>query len=225
MKYLILLILTIVSAVSCSSKPVPAWQQDSYVSMESYIANYLTGNGKFAERHFEKMVDALKMTTDPDEVVKAYLLKCSLERATFVESGCGELQEYFPLLQDPGNIELYYFLSGASKSSGDFPERYRKVYEAVTGRCDTGALNQLLKSEKSHIALMVSTAYAVKNGCYDAETIGISLKTASKNGWFVPAVKYLAILQSYYDKTGDVKNRDLIKKRLELMLKRDNQEY
>ena len=225
MKYWILLIAAIFSVFSCSSKQAPAWQQDSYVSMENYISNYLTGNLKFAERHFEKMVDALKMTTDPDEVVKAYLLKCSLEKATFVESGCEELQEYFPLLQDPVNIKLFYFLSGASKSSDDVPERYRKVYEAVTGRCDTGALNPLLKSEKNHIAVMVSTAYAVKNGCYDAETITISLKTVSKNGWFVPAVKYLAILQNYYDRNGDAKNRDLIKKRLELMLKRDNREY
>lgn len=225
MKYLILLMLTIVTAVSCSSKPVPAWQQDSYVSMENYIFNYLSGDRKFAERHFEKMVGSLKMTTDPDEVVKAYLLKCSLERATFVESECEDALEYLPLLQDAENIRLFRFLSGAAKSSGDVPERYRKAYEAVSGRCDTAALNSILKSEKNHISLMVSTAYAAKRGCYDAETIGISLKTVSKNGWFVPAVKYLAILQSYYDKTGDVKNRDLIKKRLELMLKRDNQEY
>ena len=222
MKYLILLIVAALFAVSCSSKPAPAWQQDSYVSMENYIFNYLSGNQKFAEKHFEKMIESLKMTTDPDEIVKAYLLKCSLERATFTESGCEEALEYLPLLQNDDNIRLFSFLTGASKSSGGVPERYRKVYELLSGSCDTDALNSLLKSEKNHLALLVSAAYAAKKGCYDAETIDIPLKTASKNGWFVPAVKYLAILQSYYDKTGDTKKRDLIKKRLELILKRDN---
>ncbi len=203
--------------VSCGAGHIPTWKQNAAADTANFIESSFIGNEAYAAKYFDKMLEDFRMTVDPDEIVKAYLTKCIASFALLEYSGCTEAAEMLPLLKNKENIAYYNFVSGRSGKAEDLPEKYRKA-AGISQNCSIGNANSELASEKDPVTLMVKASFFVKTGCYDAETAGIAIDAASKEGWKKVVLKYLALQLAYFEKHGNVQEAQLVKKRMELVV-------
>ena len=212
-----LFVLALFFLISCGAGHIPVWKQNAAADTANFIESSFIGNELYASKYFDKMLEDFRMTVDPDEVVKAYLTKCITEFALLEYSECREAADMLPLLKNEENIAYYNFVSGKARKSEDFPKKYRDIFE-VSQNCNTEKANSELSSEKDPTTLLIKVSFLVKNNCYDAETAGIAVKAASKEGWKKAVLKYLALQLSYFEKHGDRQNAGLVKKRMELVV-------
>ncbi len=213
----LLFVFSIFLLVSCGAGHIPVWKQNAAADTANFIESSFIGNESYASKYFDKMLEDFRMTVDPDEVVKAYLTKCSSEFALHEYSECREAADMLPLLKNEENIAYYNFISGKARKSEDLPKKYRDIFE-VSQNCNVEKANSALSSEKDLTTLLIKASFLAKTGCYDAETAGIAVKAASKEGWKKAVLKYLALQLSYFEKHGDRQNAGLIKKRMELVV-------
>lgn len=213
----LLFVFSIFLLVSCGAGHIPVWKQNAAADTANFIESSFIGNESYASKYFDKMLEDFRMTVDPDEVVKAYLTKCIAEFALLEYSECREAADMLPLLKNEENIAYYNFISGKARKSEDLPKKYRDIFE-FSQNCNVEKANSALSSEKDLTTLLIKASFLVKTGCYDAETAGIAVKAASKEGWKKAVLKYLALQLSYFEKHGDRQNAGLIKKRMELVV-------
>ncbi|MBR6421265.1 hypothetical protein IKS86_00930 [bacterium] len=210
-------VLSLFLLISCGAGHIPTWRQNAGADTVNFIESSFIGNELYASKYFDKMLDDFRMTVDPDEIVKAYLTKCLAEFALLEYSECREAADMLPLLKNEENIAYYKFVSGKTRSSDDFPKKYRDVVD-VSQNCNVEKANSSLSSEKDPATLLIKASFLVKKNCYNAETAGIAIKAASKEGWKKAVLKYLALQLAYFEKHGDVQNAGLVKKRMELVV-------
>ena len=203
--------------ISCGAGHIPTWKQNAAADTANFIETSFTGNESYASKYFDKMLEDFRMTVDPDEIVKAYLTKCIAEFALLEYSDCHEAAEMLPLLKNKENTAYYDFVSGRTRNAEDAPKKYRDI-AGISKNCSVEKANSALSSEKDPATLLIKAAFLVKNNCYDAETAGIAVKAASKEGWKKAVLKYLALQLSYFEKHGDPQNAQLVKKRMELVV-------
>lgn len=202
---------------SCSEVRIPIWKQNASANIANFIESSFVGNETYASKYFDKMLEDFKMTVDPDEIVKAYLAKCAVNFALLEYSDCGEVAEMLPLLQNKDNVMYYNFVSGAVRKAQDYPEKYRDIVNIVQN-CKVEQANSALSSEEDPATLLVKASFLAKSGCYNAETAGIAVNAASREGWKKAALKYLALELSYLEKHGEMQKAGLVKKRMELVV-------
>lgn len=210
-------VLSLFLLISCGAGHIPTWRQNAGADTVNFIESSFIGNELYASKYFDKMLDDFRMTVDPDEIVKAYLTKCLAEFALLEYSECREAADMLPLLKNEENIAYYKFVSSKTRSSDDFPKKYRDVVD-VSQNCNVEKANSSLSSEKDPATLLIKASFLVKKNCYNAETAGIAIKAASKEGWKKAVLKYLALQLAYFEKHGDVQNAGLVKKRMELVV-------
>ena len=210
-------VLSLFFLISCGAGHIPTWKQNAGADTANFIESSFIGNESYTSKYFDKMLDDFRMTVDPDEIVKAYLTKCLAEFALLEYSDCSEAAKMLPLLKNKENIAYYNFVSGKMRNSEDCPKKYRDIVE-FSQNCNVEKVNSALSSEKDPTTLLIKTSFFVKKNCYDAETAGIAIKAASKEGWKKVVLKYLALQLSYFEKHGDRENAGLIKKRMELVV-------
>ena len=210
-------VLSLFFLISCGAGHIPTWRQNAGADTVNFIESSFIGNELYASKYFDKMIDDFRMTVDPDEIVKAYLTKCIAEFALLEYSDCSEAADMLPLLKNEENIAYYNFISGKARKSEDFPKKYRDIFES-SQNCNVEKANSSLSSEKDPTTLLIKASFFVKNNCYDAETAGIAIKAASKEGWKKAVLKYLALQLAYLEKHGDRQNAELVKKRMELVV-------
>ena len=203
--------------VSCGAGRIPTWKQNAAADTVNFIESSFIGNESYASKYFEKMLEDFRMTVDPDEIVKAYLAKCAVSFAMLEYSDCAEVAEMLPLLKNKDNIAYYNFVSGRARRADEVPEKYREIFD-ISKNCDTGKANSALSSEKNPVTRLIKAASLTKMACGNAETAGIAVDTASKEGWKKAALKYLALQLTYFEKHGDRQNAELVKKRMELVV-------
>ena len=203
--------------ISCGAGHIPTWRQNAGADTVNFIESSFIGNETYASKYFDKMLDDFRMTVDPDEIVKAYLTKCLAEFALLEYSECSEAADMLPLLKNEENIAYYNFVSGKTRKSEDCPKKYRDVV-GVSQNCNVEKANSALSSEKDPATLLIKAAFLVKKNCYNAETAGIAIKAASKEGWKKAVLKHLALQLSYFEKHGDAESAGLVKKRMELVV-------
>ena len=213
----LLSVLSLFILVSCGAGHIPTWKQNAAADTVNFIESSFIGNESYASKYFDKMLEDFRMTVDPDEIVKAYLTKCITEFALLEYSECREAAEMLPLLKNKDNIAYYNFVSGRVRKTEDVPEKYRDT-AGILDNCSVEKANSALSSEKDPTAVLIKASFLVKNGCYNAETAGIAVNAASKEGWKKAVLKYLALQLSYFEKHGDRQNAEFIKKRMELVV-------
>lgn len=216
MKVLVTL-LSLLLLVSCGAGHIPAWRQNAAADTANFIESSFIGNESYASKYFAKMLEDFRMTVDPDEIVKAYLTKCAVDFALLEYSDCRDAADMLPLVKSRENMMYYNFVAGKVRVPEDSPKKYRGVVE-VSRNCDVKKANSELSSEKDPTTLLLKASFLVKNGCYDAETPGIAVNAASKEGWKRAALKYLALQVSYLEKHGEMQEAELVKKRMELVV-------
>ncbi|MBO4710697.1 hypothetical protein J5681_02130 [bacterium] len=214
-------ILSLFVLVSCGAGHIPTWKQNAMADTSNFIESSFIGNESYAAKYFDKMLEDFRMTVDPDEIAKAYLTKCITEFALLEYSDCREAAEMFPLLKNKENIAYYTFVSGKARSAEEVPEKYREIFN-ISKNCDVVKANSALSSEKDPVTRLVKAAAVARTGCGNAETAGIAVNTASKEGWKKAALKYLALQLAYFEKHGDRQNAELIKKRMELVVSEES---
>lgn len=202
---------------SCGSHPAPLWQQNAYANASNFISNQLSGQSDYASTYFERMVNDFKMTVDPDEIVKAYLIRCAADYAMLEYSECKDAEELLPMLKNKENLVYYNFVSGKVRSDEDVPEKYKDVFEAAKS-CDIKKANAAVSSGKSPLNKLIKASFLIKSRCYDVETVEYAAGVASREGWKKAALKYLALEEAYYEKQGDAEKSGYARKRMELVV-------
>ena len=210
-------VLTLFILVSCGAGHIPTWKQNASANTANFIESSFIGNESYASKYFDKMLEDFRMTVDPDEIVRAYLAKCAVSFALLEYSECGEVTEMLPLLKNKENITYYNFISGKARGADEVPEKYRDIFN-ISKNCSIEKANSALSSEKDPVTLLVKASLLAKAACGDADTAGIAVDTASKEGWKKAVLKYLALQLAYFEKHGDKQNAGLIKKRMELVV-------
>ncbi|HSW60875.1 MAG TPA: hypothetical protein VLJ60_08755 [bacterium] len=198
---------------SCSSQPAPAWQQESFVNMNNFISNFMEGNGKFADSYYKRLVESLQMTTDPDEIVKAHLIRCSLDYSLMNYRTCIEAEPLLDILRKNENTVYYNFIS--SKNS-DIPSKYKEI-EKHTSPCDTAKLNKAVKKLDEPLSKLIASSFAVKNNCYDENTLLNAIETAAKEGWKKAAVSYIVFSAEHFDRKGESEKAEDLRKRIDFL--------
>ena len=210
-------IVSLLMLVSCGAGHIPAWRQNAAADTANFIESSFIGNESYASKYFDKMLEDFRMTVDPDEIVKAYLTKCAANFALLDYSDCRDAEEMLPLLKNKENIVYYNFVAGNARSSEDAPKRYRDIVD-VSLNCNVEKANSALSSENDPTTVLMKAAFLVKNNCYNAETAGMAIDAASKEGWKKAVLKYLALQLSYFEKHGETQKAGLVKKRMELVV-------
>jgi hypothetical protein len=213
----IFLLLIFIFIFSCSSQPAPAWQQESFVNMNNFISNFMEGNGKFADSYYKRLVESLQMTTDPDEIVKAHLIRCSLDYSLMNYRTCIEAEPLLDILRKNENTVYYNFIS--SKNS-DIPSKYKEI-EKHTSPCDTAKLNKAVKKLDEPLSKLIASSFAVKSDCYDENTLLNAVETASKEGWKKAAVSYIMFSAEHFDRKGESEKAEDLRKRIDSLNKKD----
>ena len=217
MTRLFLLVSLFFLLVSCGAERIPAWKQNAAADMNGFVQSSFTGNESYAAKYFDRMVEDFRMTVDPDEIVKAHLTRCVVQFALLEYQDCADVAELLPMLKNRENVKYYNFVTGKGGSPDNIPEKYGNI-SAFAQKCDTKKANSELSSEKDPSTLLVKASFLFKSGCYNAETAGIAVDTASKEGWKKAALKYLALQFAYYEKHGEQRKAELVKKRMELVI-------
>lgn len=217
MKKIFLLSLLSIIIFSCSSQPAPAWQQESFVNMNNFIANFMEGDDKFAGNYYKRLVESLEMTTDPDEIVKAHLIKCSLDYSLMDYRVCTEAEPLLDILKKDENTNYYNFIS--SKSS-DLPAKYKEIGKH-TSPCDISKLNKAVKKLDEPLSKLIASSFAVKSDCYDGNTLLNAVETASGEGWKRAALSYLKFSAEYFERTGESGKAENIRKRIDPLNNKD----
>lgn len=217
MRMIFPLISLLLMLVSCGAGHIPSWKQNAATDMEGFVNSSFSGNESYAAKYFDKMLDDFRMTVDPDEIVKAYLIKCFVGFALLEYSDCSEAAEMLPLLKNEENKSYYNFVSGKTQKIENIPEKYRDT-AFLTQKCDVKKANSELVSDKDPATILVKASMLVKSGCYNAETAETAVNAASGEGWKKAVLKYLALELAYSEKHGDIQKAALIKKRMELVV-------
>lgn len=212
-----LFLLSFCLLASCSVVHIPIWKQNAAANTANFIESSFVGNEVYAAKYFDKMLDDFRMTVDPDEIVRAYLAKCAVNFAILEYSGCEKAAEMLPLLKNKENITYYNFISGNIGKSEDVPQKYRDIVEISKSR-NIEKANSALSAEKDPTTLLVKAAFFVKTDCYNAETVELAVNAASKEGWKKATLKYLALQLAYFEKHGEKRKAELLKKRMELVV-------
>jgi hypothetical protein len=205
-------VFTMLLLFSCSSQPAPAWQQDSFVNMNNFISTFMEGNDKFAQNYHNRLIESLKMTTDPDELVKAHLIKCSLDFSLMNYIPCTEAEPFVNILKKEENIIYYNFISGKDS----IPAKYNKISESIKP-CDTSKLNKEIKKLEEPLSKLIASSFAINKGCYDEKTLMNAVETASGEGWKKASLRYLEFSVKYYEKKGDINTAENLKKRISFL--------
>lgn len=205
-------VFTVLLLFSCSSQPAPAWQQDSFINMNNFISTFMEGNDKFAQNYYNRLVESLKMTTDPDELVKAHLIKCSLDYSLMNYRTCTEAENFIPTLKNEENITYFNFISGKDS----VPAKYNKIAESIKP-CDLLKLNKALKKLEEPLSKLIASSFAINKGCYDEKTLLNAVETASGEGWKKASIRYLEFTADYFEKSGNIKESESLRKRIYLL--------
>ncbi|MGI6394332.1 MAG: hypothetical protein ACOX2F_06340 [bacterium] len=214
-KITLLLLFTLI--FSCSSQPAPAWQQESFINMNNFVSSFMEGNEKFAATYYKKFVEHLEMTTDPDEIIKAHLIKCSLDFSLMNYRTCSEASPYLSVLKNKENLVFFNFIS--SKGS-EVPPKYQNIKNSLN-RCEPKKTNKAIKKIKEPLSKLIAVSYAVRAGCYDEETIAVAVETASNEGWKKAALEYMTFGIEFFEKNGEYEKGKTFKKRIELLNNND----
>lgn len=194
----------------CSSQPAPAWQQDGNTTMTNFINAHMEGNDKFAQNYYAKLVESLKLTADPDIMVIAPLTKCAMNIALFEDYGCSDAEPYLPALKKKENIRYLNFVSGRKT---DLPSRYNDLNVSV---CSAEVVNLKIKKLDEPLSKIIGSSVAVRNKCYDENTLMNAIDTASAEGWKRTVLVYLDLLLKFYEEKGYAKKAEAVAKRIEL---------
>jgi len=210
----IFLSILFIVAASCSSTPAPAWQSSAFTQMENYIASFMEGKDNFAEIHYKRFQESLLLTSDPDIIIRAPLVKCGIESAVLRDSDCSGAMELLQMTKNPENKDYYRFITSKNKLN-ELPGKYRKVVQAVES-CDINALNKSVSKVDKGVSTLIASSYAIRHNCYDETTLLFALSVSSENGWIRASMAYLEKLEAYYLKTGKNSEAKEIRKRIEL---------
>jgi len=203
--------------LSCSSQPAPAWQSDSFVSMNNMIRSFMEGNDRFAQSYYEKLITNLEKTTDPDEIVKGHLIKCSLDFSLMNYTTCSEAEPFIPVLKNEENLIFYNFISGKSSKT---PGKYEKVVK-YSSPCELSSINKEIKKIDEPLSKLIASSFAVKSGCYDDITLKNAIDTASAEGWKKAGIRYLEFTADYFEKNGESDKAENLRKRIKFINDKD----
>ncbi|MDH4944806.1 hypothetical protein [Sulfurimonas sp. C5] len=209
-----LLILLILLFSACSTEPAPnSWEYKSSSYFESYKKNFLSDNDILAEADLESAVSYAKQGTDVTQLASIYLGTCALNIAVGVEDSCKEYQDIEELVTCP-KIKNYYKMIQKDFDNLDtemLPARYRAFVIAMQQK-NTEQANSIVQKMKDPISQLLEISLLVD--AVTIETLQQAITSSSFHGYKKGSIFLLNKLEM---KTNDLKEKELIRKKIELL--------
>lgn len=187
----------IFTLAACSSTPVPAWKNSAFIQLENYKKNALEGNKHFADIHFQKAISHIKKSGRIDLIEKAWLIRCSVEKALLLSPDCSNALEFQDLTDNQENKNYYQFLTMpvSALSEDRIPEQYKDVILQIK----TGSIpNEDLKNISNPLSRLIIFTKLLETNQYNETTLHLIIETASQQGWKRVVVRSMEKLVTYY---------------------------
>lgn len=219
-KYLLFLpIVTILLLIAgCSSKSIADWQYASSSQLNSYKHNYLKGDDKIAEFHFQKALEEVKRSGDLKLISQVYLTKYALKVALLEDVVESEYLDIEAIQPDPENRNYFIFLKGNLPVVDIrlLPKQYKSFLKAViSGKQQK--VNEEIKDIDEHISSLIAVGIAVKNNLYNETTLQTAIERSSVNGWHKSLLVYLEKLEQFYEGTNEKEKALTIRQKIKII--------
>ncbi|MBN1381867.1 MAG: hypothetical protein JXA41_09350 [Deltaproteobacteria bacterium] len=216
--YALPILLILLTFSGCNSKIIPAWQYESFGQLNNFKKNYLKGEDKIAELHFQKALAEVKRSGDLKRISKVYLTKYAVKVACLEDIEDSEYLDIEANQPDPENRNYFLFLKGnlSVVNVSLLPEQYRSFLKAGIGEKQMD-INKEITGIGDPLSILIAIGIAVKNKLYSEETLQTAIEKASINGWYKPLVVYLEKLQQIYESNNEQEKAFKVQQKLKII--------
>ena len=211
--FLYFLLLLLFSA--CTSSPQPnAWQYKSSQAFDSYKLHYMRMDDALSQESLKRALFYAKKSANMTQLATIHLGVCAMQKAVGEYRQCKEFEKIRPLVSCP-KVDAY-----ARFIDADFhhlnidylPKRYRRFASAMQNQNYPEA-NSAVKSMQDPISKLI--ALSLLDGYATQEARKNTLQALSYYG-YKRGVIYM--LNAIAHNSNDAKERELLKKKVELLL-------
>jgi hypothetical protein len=201
------------------AKPAPAWIAAGHKQIETYKSDFLTGaTALITERHFQKAIEEIKKSGDPDLLGKAWLTRMALQIAVLEKAEEGDYPKIEAALPVPANRNFHLFLTGdpAAVDAALLPPAYRPFWTALQSGNAADATKKIALIDDP-LSRLIAAGLAARLQPENETLFQTAVETASRNGWKRALLAWLKRQRGYYEASGETAKAAAIGKRLALI--------
>ena len=212
-RYLLLFFTLFIFGACSFTTPKNDWQLKSVNAYESYQSYFLKNEQNLADADLKRALKYAKQSADLDTLARIELSRCALHVSVLENRECGEYLELEPVASSAKLHSYYLFLQNkdTKSDSKELPSRYKAFARYKEDGDYENAQKELLKMEDT-VSKMIS-ASLIKDSLHRS-TIKSIIDEASFSGYKKAVINWMRF---YLEKTTDVKERDLIEKKLKII--------
>lgn len=201
--------LTLLLAACAGGPPPPDWQVGAHGALERSVAAYLEGNGRVAEREFERGRAELARTGRADLVARAELMRCAARVASAVLEPCAGFEA---LRADAAAPERAYadYLDGRALAPQELA-RLPPWHRAVAAGGDK------LPDGADPLARLVAAGVLLRAGRASPAVLAQAVDQASAQGWRRPLLAWLGLQLRRAELGGDAAEAERLRRRMDLV--------
>lgn len=200
----------------CSSRPLPPdWQLQGKPALDAAIAMDLAGDGKGAQREFERGRALLARTGQPALVARAELMRCAARVASLDFTSCEGFERR--RAEAPAAEQAYAdHLAGATLERARIallPPAQQVVASAIAAKTPVSV--SAIEDAQSRL---IAAALLFRAGLADPATLTLAADTASEQGWRRPLLAWLEVLAQRAERAGAADEAQRLRRRIELVM-------
>lgn len=199
----------------CASRPLPPdWQLQAKPAIEAAIALDLNGDGKGAQREFERGRALLARTGQPALVARAELMRCAARVAGLDFAACEGFERW--RAEAPAAEQAYAdHLAGMALDEARIrllPLPQQSIAAAIAAKTPVSV--QAIDDPQSRL---IAAAALFRAGLADPSTLTLAADTASAQGWRRPLLAWLGVLMQRAERAGDTGEAQRLRQRIDLV--------
>ena len=200
----------------CSSRPLPPdWQLQGKPALDAAIAMDLAGDGKGAQREFERGRALLARTGQPALVARAELMRCAARVASLDFTSCEGFERR--RAEAPAPEQAYAdYLAGAALDRARIallPPAQQAVASAIAAKTPVSV--SAIEDAQSRL---IAAALLFRAGLADPATLTLAADTASEQGWRRPLLAWLEVLAQRAERAGAADEAQRLRRRIKLVM-------
>jgi hypothetical protein len=187
-----IVLLFLLSACGSGGPPLPDWKSDSADLIERYKKSALLGENTLAERYFQQAIRATGGAGRVSETARLWLVHCATRRASLVDDDCHEYADLARLETSAEDHAYYQFvtLNWSALDASKLPAHY-----AALLKTDAPRINAQIAAIEDPLSRLLATSLTTLRGQADTVTLSLAAETASSQGWRLPLLTYLKLLE------------------------------
>ena len=203
---------------ACSTQtPVPDWSLKASDAAQRAMAAQLEGELRVAAQEWRNAQTEISKTGQPGLVARLALMRCAMRVASLDWARC---DVFDAVVQDASPEDAAYarYLYGGLQAADVplLPAAHQPVAQTLVAAC-AGTGGQLQAVKDAH-ARMVAAAAALRMQCLSPEEAWPAVDSvASAQGWRLPLMAWMVLLQQRAQQAGDAQAAELLERRLAVL--------